>query len=296
MIESIPNISEGRRPAVVDRLAGAVAAIPGVRLLDRTSDPSHNRSVLTFAGDAASVRDAIVSLFAAAIPAIDLRGHSGVHPRIGAVDVVPFVPLTAATLDDCVALARQTGQLVADRFAIPVFLYEAAATRPERRRLEQIRRGQFEGLAMKMAGDDWRPDFGPSHPHPTAGATVIGARIPLIAYNINLASSRLAVAQAIAREVRESNGGLPGVKALGVLLEDRQVAQVSMNLTDYLVTGIRTVFDAVALLAARQGVAVLESELIGLAPAAALDAATAAHVRLRFSPDQILENRLQSAW
>lgn len=294
LIECIPNVSEGRRPEVVDQLADAVGRTPGVTLLDRTSDASHHRSVLTMAGDAAGLTTAVLALFDAALRLIDLRTHAGVHPRLGAVDVVPFVPLAGATMTACVELARAVAAEVAATFALPVYLYEEAALRPERRRLETIRRGQFEGLAAKMRDAAWQPDFGPSQPHPSAGASVIGARPPLIAYNVNLASDRLEIARAIAVGIRASSGGLPCVKAMGVALADRGVVQVSMNLTNYTVTSMRRVFDAIAADAARQGVEVLESEIIGLVPAAALADTTPEHLRLTgFHAGLILEERLK---
>jgi glutamate formiminotransferase len=294
LIECIPNVSEGRRPQVVTRLAEVVAGTPGVTLLDRTSDSSHHRSVLTFAGERDGIAAAVLSLFEAALSTIDLRHHTGVHPRIGAVDVVPFVPLEGATMAVCVELAMEVAAEVAARFDLPVYLYEDAARLPERRRLEDIRRGQFEGLAEKMDDPAWQPDFGPSHPHPSAGASVIGARMPLIAYNINLDSDRLDVARVIASVVRESSGGLPCVKAMGVPLDDRGIVQVSMNLTNYTITSIRTVFDAVESEASVRGIDILESELIGLIPAAALADTSAEYLRIAdFRADMILEERLR---
>jgi glutamate formiminotransferase len=296
LIECVPNVSEGRRPEVVDALAAALRAVPGVALLDDTADPSHNRSVFTLAGNAQALERAIVALTERAVAAIDLRQQRGEHPRVGAVDVVPFIPLGATPLDACVDLARSVGRHLAERFGIPVYLYEDASTSPLRRRLEHIRQGQFEGLAAKMRLPEWTPDFGPRVPHPSAGATIVGARHVLIAYNINLATARLDVAQSIARSIRESSGGLPCVKALGLTLQDRGIVQVSMNLTDYERTPLQTVFDTVQTLAASFGVDLVESELIGLIPAAALAATTPAHLRLRdFSADRILEYRLRAA-
>jgi glutamate formiminotransferase len=296
VIEAIPNLSEGRQPEVVERLVAAVRGTPGVRLLDWSSDVSHNRSVLTMVGGASALEAAILRLFEAAVASIDLRRHRGGHPRVGAVDVVPFVPIDGVTMAACVALAREVGAAVADRFGVPVFLYEEAASDPRRRKLEDIRRGGFEGLAAKMLSDGWAPDFGPAAPHPSAGAAVIGARLPLIAYNINLNTDRLEVARKVAAAVRQSSGGLPFVKAMGVFLEDRGIAQVSMNLTNYRETPVHRVFDMVAREAARYGVAVLESEIVGLAPAAALTGANGRPLRLPgVGPDRILENRLREA-
>ena len=296
IIACVPNVSEGRRLDVVESLARAVRGASGARLLDYSSDPSHNRSVFTLAGDAAGLQRAVLLLFEGAIAAIDLRVHRGEHPRVGAVDVVPFIPIEGVAMADCVALARETAAAVAEQYGVPVYLYEEAAATPARRNLEDIRRGGFEGLAEKMRRPEWAPDFGPSTPHPSAGATVIGARNPLIAYNINLATSRLDVAGAIAATVRQSGGGLRFVKAIAVNLGDRGIVQVSMNLTNYRETSIARAFDAVTHAAARHGVAVLESEIVGLVPAAALEAIDIAALRLRgFTDRQVLETRLRES-
>jgi glutamate formiminotransferase / 5-formyltetrahydrofolate cyclo-ligase len=295
IIECIPNISEGQRPDVVAAIAAAVGRTPGVRVLDVSSDAAHHRSVLTMAGDAAGLKTAILTLFDQTLAVVDLAVHKGEHPRLGAVDVVPFVPIEGVTMSDCVALARETGRAVAERFAVPVYLYEEAAADPARRNLEDIRRGEFEGLTAKMASAGWAPDFGPATPHPRAGATVIGARMPLIAYNINLATDRLDVAKKIAAAVRHSTGGLRFVKAMGVMLGDRGVAQVSMNLTNFEKTPIPRVFEMVKREAERYGVAVLESEVVGLVPQAALMAAAEYYLQIAgFTPMQILENRLRA--
>lgn len=294
IIECVPNISEGRRPEIVNAIANAVGAVDDVRVLDVQSDPAHNRSVLTLAGDASGLEKAVLTLFDRAVASIDLRTHRGEHPRLGAVDVVPFVPIEGATMQDCVHLAREVGQAVAERFSIPVFLYEEAASAPVRRNLEDIRRGEFEGLAAKMQQPEWKPDFGPAVPHATAGATVIGARMPLIAYNINLDTDRVDVAKKIASAIRMSSGGFRYVKAMGIALEDRGIVQVSMNLTNYEKTPIFRVFETVKREAARYGVAILESEIVGLVPSAALTQAAEFYLQLeRFSPDQVLENKLR---
>jgi glutamate formiminotransferase len=296
IIESIPNVSEGRRAAAIERLAEAIRTTPGVRLLDYSSDASHNRSVFTLAGDASGVRAAILALFGVAIETIDLRTHRGEHPRLGAVDVVPFVPIEGVTMADCVALAKDVGAAVADKYRVPVFLYEEASSNPARKNLEDIRRGEYEGLAAKMASAGWAPDFGPSVPHETAGASVIGARMPLIAYNINLNTDRLDVAKKIAAAIRHSSGGLRYVKAMGVMLEDRGLAQVSMNLTNYEKTPIFRVFDLVKREAERYGVSILESEVVGLVPSAALIRSAEYYLQLdRFSDDQLLEKKLAEA-
>jgi glutamate formiminotransferase / 5-formyltetrahydrofolate cyclo-ligase len=295
LLECVPNISEGRSLVAISAITKAVAATSGVRLLDVHSDATHHRSVLTLTGTAAALRNAVLALFDATLATVDLSEHRGAHPRIGAVDVVPFVPLAAATMDDAIAAARDTAAAVAARFGVPVFLYERAATRPERRALQDIRRGQFEGLTEKLRQPEWLPDYGPSVPHPRLGATAIGARDFLVAYNINLATERLDVARRIARVVRESSGGLPCVKAMGLALPDRGAVQVSMNLTNIERTSLAAVFEAVSLEAARDGVAVLESEVVGLVPARALVEAAARHLRLpHFGADRVLETRLSS--
>ncbi len=294
LIECVPNVSEGRRPDIIDAMVQAVRGIGGVRLLDHSSDPSHNRSVLTLLGDAMALRAAILALFDVAVPAIDLRTHRGEHPRLGAVDVVPFIPIEGVTMAECVGLAREVGAEVAARHELPVFLYEDAARTPGRRNLEDIRRGEFEGLAAKLSNPEWSPDFGPAHPHPTAGATVIGARMPLVAFNVNLATDRLDVARSIAAAVRHSSGGFRFVKALGLTLADRGIVQVSMNLTNYEKTPIFRVFDAVKREAARYGVTVLDSEIVGLVPAQAMVATAEYFLQLGdFKPNQVLETRLR---
>ena len=296
IIECVPNISEGRRTHVVEAIVEAVRRVPGTHVLDCSSDASHNRSVLTLAGDAAALKSAVLALFEAALPSIDLRSHRGEHPRLGAVDVVPFVPIEAVTMEDCVALAKDCARAVAERFNLPVYLYEEASSNPLRKNLEDIRRGEFEGLAAKMATGGWVPDFGPSAPHPTAGASVIGARMPLIAYNINLNTDRLDVAKKIAAAVRFSSGGFRFVKAMGVTLADRGIVQVSMNLTNYEKTPILRVFDAVKREAERHGVSVLESEIVGLVPSAALvDVAVSTLQLTTFTNNQVLEARLRQA-
>jgi glutamate formiminotransferase / 5-formyltetrahydrofolate cyclo-ligase len=295
LIECVPNVSEGRRTAVIAALAEAIAA-SGVYLLDQSSDPSHNRTVYTFAGGPEALQRAVLRLFASAIAHIDLGCHSGVHPRIGAVDVVPFVPLQGVAMSDCIDLARSTAALVAQRFGVPVYLYEEAATRAARRNLAEIRRGGFEKLATRIREDEWLPDFGAPEPHPTAGVSAIGARRMLIAYNVNLGTNRVEVASRIAGHIRASGGGLDHVKAMGVLLQHRGIAQVSMNLTDYHSTPMTTAFDAVVRAAAGEGVNVLESEIVGLVPADALPPDPVK--RLKLSPadaERVLELRLQRA-
>jgi glutamate formiminotransferase / 5-formyltetrahydrofolate cyclo-ligase len=293
LIECVPNLSEGRRSEVVDAIVDAIRVVPGVRVLDVSSDASHNRSVITLVGEPTAMKTAVISLFERALESIDVRVHSGEHPRLGAVDVVPFIPIADVTMGDCVALARETAAAVAARFDLPVFLYEQAATRETRRNLADIRRGEFEGLSAKLADPAWQPDFGPATPHPSAGATVIGARMPLIAFNVNLDTDRLDTAKQIAAAVRSSSGGLPAVKALGVSLSERGIVQVSMNLTNYQQTSIMTAFAAVKAEARRRGVEPLESQIVGLVPASAITWASPAELLLTtFSEEQVLEKRL----
>ncbi|HKG56109.1 MAG TPA: glutamate formimidoyltransferase [Candidatus Limnocylindrales bacterium] len=314
LVESVPNFSEGRRLDVVERLAKAVESVPGAKLLDRTSDASHNRSVLTIAGEADSVSEALHRAVAVAVHEIDMEEHTGEHPRIGAVDVVPFVPLAGTTMDDCVQMARIFGRRVAEELGVPVYLYANAATRSDRVKLADIRRGQYEGLKTEIEQRGREPDFGPPRMHPSAGAVAVGARPFLIAWNINLDSPDRTVAVRIARRIRESGGGLPKVQANGFLIEELGRAQVSMNLLDFSVTPMWLVWETVRDVAAEDGIELAESELIGLAPLAAfLDvadhadapgdgpveqrlAAAGRYLRLRdFSPLQALELRLEAA-
>jgi glutamate formiminotransferase / 5-formyltetrahydrofolate cyclo-ligase len=294
LIECIPNVSEGRRGDVVASLAeAALKAAPGVVLLDKTSDPDHNRSVLTFLGDGEPLVAAMTALVEASLEAIDLRTHAGAHPRLGAVDVIPFVPVRGATSAECVALAKKLGKTLADRFALPVYLYEDAASAPERQNLATIRKGEFEGLAKKMEDAAWKPDFGPSAPHPSGGAVVVGARAPLIAYNVNLATADLAVADRIAKAIRHLSGGYRFVKAMGVTLAARGQVQVSINMTNFEKTPLHRVFETVRSEAERHGVAVVGSEIVGLVPQAALLAAAEHYLRLEADPGpQVLENKL----
>jgi glutamate formiminotransferase / 5-formyltetrahydrofolate cyclo-ligase len=293
-LECVPNVSEGRRPEVVARLAAAVAARPGVRLLDVSSDPDHNRSVLTLAGGAGDLQEAVLALYAAALAEIDLTRHQGVHPRVGAVDVVPFVPLGDTPMEDAVAAARALAPRVAERFGLPVYLYERAARRPERRLLADLRRGGFEGFAAKLADPAWAPDHGPARLHPTGGATVIGARFFLIAFNAVLDTAEVTVARAVARRVRESGGGLPAVRAMGVYLASRGRAQVSMNLVDYRRTPVLAALERVRQEAAALGARVIASEVVGLVPeAAALGVVRDALQLPDFPAGRVIEGRLR---
>jgi glutamate formiminotransferase / 5-formyltetrahydrofolate cyclo-ligase len=319
LVESVPNVSEGRRLDVVERLVDALVSVPGVFLLDRTSDPSHNRSVFTVAGEDDAVSAGLERLVAQAIQDIDMEAHAGEHPRIGAVDVIPFVPLGDTTLDACVELARTFGARIASRFGLPVYLYAEAATRADRVKLADVRRGQYQGLKVEIGHNGRQPDFGPAKTHPRAGALAVGARPFLIAWNINLDSDDVELAKRIARRVRESGGGLPRLQANGFRVEEPERghpvrAQVSMNLLDFRTTPLWGAWEAVEELAAEDGVGLAESELIGLAPLAALLdvadhadapadapvedrlAAAADAIRLRdFSPLMALELRLAFA-
>ena len=295
LIECVPNFSEGRDPARVEAIITAILAGPDVYLLDQELDADHNRSVITFVGTRESVGDAALRGIGKAAELIDLTRHQGAHPRLGATDVVPFVPVSGVALDDCVRIAEWVAQETWRRFGIPTYLYEAAARRPERANLENIRRGQFEGVREEVrTNPDRHPDFGEAALHPTAGATVVGARKFLIAHNINLNTPEVALAKAIAKKIRASSGGFPCVKAMGVELKARNQAQVSMNLTDFETTSIGTVYDVVAREAAAQGVDVAGSEIVGLVPRRALEDAAAHYLRIEnFRPELILENRLE---
>jgi len=295
LFECVPNFSEGRDLSKVAALERAIAQVKGALVLNRTSDADHNRSVITFAGHAEVVVEAALRAAAAARDLIDLTRQQGVHPRLGALDVLPFVPLEGATLNDCVTLAHQTGQRIWQELGIPVYYYQAAALLPDRVRLEDVRRGQFEGLREQILLDECRaPDVGDRALHPTAGAVIVGARKILIAWNINLKTSNLAIAKEIAKAIRASSGGLPEVKALGLPLESRGLVQVSMNLTDFERTPMHVVFEEVAQLAAKHGVEIEESEIIGLLPRQALQMAFAHWLKLpAFEAASVIENRLE---
>jgi glutamate formiminotransferase len=293
VIECVPNISEGVDRDRVGEIASEVRSAPGVRLLDVSSDASHNRSVLTFVGDAAGVRAGVEALFAAAVPRIDLTRHKGEHPRMGAVDVVPLIPIRGATLEECVQLTRDIGGMVAERWRIPVYLYEDSATSEARRNLAEIRKGEFEGFFQKIQDSSWKPDFGPAAPHPSAGVVAIGARAPLIAYNINLGTRDLSIADRIARAIRHIGGGFRYVKAMGVELSSRGQVQVSINMTNFKKTPLHRVFECVRTEAERYGVPIVGSEIVGLTPAEALFMTADHYLRLEnFSSDQVLEMRL----
>ena len=262
IVECVPNFSEGRRKEVVDAIAQAIASVPGVRVLDRQMDADHNRSVITLVGDRTAVAQAAFRGAQKAVELIDMSMHHGEHPRVGALDVLPFVPIAGVTMDDCVALARSVGKL-----QVPVYLYEAAATRLDRRALPDVRRGEYEGLKTEIeTNPDRTPDFGPRRLHPTAGACIVGARPVLIAWNVNLRTPDIRVAKRIAKAIRESDGGLSAVRAKGFELADRGLVQVSMNMVDYRKTSLVQAYEAIRSLAAKEGVEIAESEIVGLVP------------------------------
>jgi len=296
LIECIPNISEGRDRKKIEAIAQAVRAAPGVKLLDVDPDADHNRTVITFVGEPEAVCEAVLSLTAKAVELIDLSEHRGEHPRMGAVDVIPFVPIKNITMDECVELSKRVGREIWERFQIPVYLYERSATRPEREDLSKIRKGEFEGFSAKIKEPEWAPDFGERRVHPTAGVVAVGARMPLIAFNVNLGTDNLEIARKIARAVRHSSGGLRYVKALGFAIEERGIVQVSMNMTNYEKTPLHRAFVLIEREAARYGVPVIGSEIVGLVPREALYQAAEFFLQLEdFQREQILEERIEQA-
>src|SRR5215213_5029949 len=297
IVECIPNFSEGRDTEIIDRIVSAIKAVPGAVLLDRESDADHNRSVVTFVAPPDRVVDAAIAGASKAAELIDLNRHSGEHPRMGATDVIPFVPISGVTMDDCVQLARECGERMWRELSIPVYLYEKAARRPARENLAAIRKGQFEGIRDEIATSEARrPDFGEPRLHPSAGITAVGARPPLIAYNVNLGTSDVEIANKIARAVRHQTGGLRYVKALGFELKDRGIVQVSMNMVNYEGTPLYRAFELIKREAGRYGVTVVGSEIVGLVPQRALNDCADFFLQLEnFSENQILEQRLQAA-
>ncbi len=294
IIECVPNFSEGRDLKKLEQILDCFRGKEGVKLLDYSSDQDHNRSVVTVIGEPDALRDAMVEAIGKAVELIDMTKHQGQHPRMGCVDVVPFIPIRNATVEDADRMAKETAAAAAERFGQPFFLYEKSATAPHRENLAEIRRGQFEGMAEKMLDQEkWKPDFGPATIHPTGGVTAIGARMPLIAYNINLDTDNLEIANKIAKAIRHISGGFRYCKALGVMLEDRGIAQVSMNLTDYTKTPVYRVFETVKMEAHRYGVNVLDSEVVGLVPQEALIDCASYYLQFGdFRNTQVLENRL----
>ena len=293
IIECVPNFSEGRDLAKIDQIVAPFRARPGVKLLDYSNDEDHNRLVVTVVGEPQALRDAVIEAIGVAVRVIDLNHHKGQHPRMGAVDVVPFIPIKNTTMKEADALANQVAETVGRLYDLPVFLYEKSATAPHRENLAAVRKGEFEGLVAKFKLPEWIPDFGPIHPHPTAGAVAIGARMPLIAYNINLSTNNLEIATNIAKNIRHSNGGLHYVKAMGVELTERGITQVSINMTDYSRTALYRAFELTRIEARRYGVSIVGSEIIGLVPMEALVDTAAYYIGLEnFSMQQVLETHL----
>lgn len=293
IMECVPNFSEGRDKAKVEQIADAFRGKEGVKLLDYSSDADHNRSVITAIGEPEALKAAVIDAVGRAVELIDLTQHSGQHPRMGAVDVVPFIPIRNVTMEEAITLSKEVAKAVGEQFQLPVFLYEKSATSTHRENLATVRKGEFEGLQEKMLLPEWVPDFGPHTPHPTAGAVAVGARMPLVAYNVNLGTADLEIATAIAKKVRFVGGGLRYCKAMGVTLEERGITQVSMNLTDYTKTAIYRAHELVRIEAQRYGVPVVGAEVIGLVPMEALVDAAAYYLGLEnFSMSQVLEAKL----
>ena len=296
LIECIPNFSEGRRNEVIDAIAETIKSVPNVILLDYSSDQSHNRSVFTFVGTPESVVEAAFLSAKKASELINMNEHTGEHPRMGAVDVIPFVPVKNVTMDECILFSKQLGERIASELSIPVFLYEESAINSERENLANIRKGQFEGMEEKIKQPQWKPDFGEQTIHPSSGVTAVGARMPLVAYNVNLNTSDINIAKQIAKTIRESSGGLKYVKSIGVMLEDRNIAQVSINMTNYEGTPLYRVFELIKIEAQRYGVNVIGSEIVGLTPMNAFIDAAKYYLMLENFDEQrqVLENYLLS--
>lgn len=293
IVECVPNFSEGRDLEKIQRILAPFIATEGCKLLDYKSDKDHNRVVVTVMGLPEAVKKALVEAFGIALKEIDMNQHSGEHPRMGAVDVVPFIPIKNFTMDEAVVLAKETAKEISEKYGQPIFLYEKAASSPDRENLATVRKGEYEGLAEKLAKPEWKPDFGPSAPHPTGGATAVGARMPLVAFNINLGTNNLDIATKIGKNIRHLSGGFRFVKAMGVDLQEKGIVQVSINMTDYTKTSLYRVFETVKFEAERYGVPVIGSEIIGLTPMEALMDAAAYYLRLEdFSMNQIIEARL----
>ena len=293
IVECVPNFSEGRDLKKIDRIVAPFRARAGVKLLDYSNDEDHNRLVVTLVGEPEALRDAVIEAIGVAVELIDLNYHQGQHPRMGAVDVVPFIPIKNVTMDEAVSLSREVGEKVAGLYHLPVFLYEKSATAPHRENLAAVRKGEFEGMAEKIKLPEWQPDFGPADRHPTAGKVAIGARMPLVAYNINLSTDNLEIATKIARNIRHINGGLRYVKAMGVELKERNITQVSINMTDYTRTALYRAFELVRIEARRYGVTIIGSEIVGLVPMEALIDTASYYLGLEnFSMQQVLESRI----
>ena len=292
-MECVPNFSEGRDLQKIDRIVAPFRARAGVKLLDYSNDEDHNRLVVTVVGEPEPLREAVIEAIGVAVKLIDLNHHQGQHPRMGAVDVVPFIPIKGVTMEEAIALSREVGEEVARRYQLPVFLYEKSATAPHRENLAAIRKGEFEGMAEKIHQPEWHPDYGPAERHPTAGTVAIGARMPLVAYNINLSTPSLEIAHDIAKKIRFIGGGLRYCKAMGVELKDRGITQVSINMTDYTRTALYRAFELVRIEARRYGVSIVGSEIIGLVPMEALIDTASYYLGLEnFSMQQVLEARI----
>ena len=293
IMECVPNFSEGRDHAKIDQIVEPFRHREGVKLLDYSNDEDHNRLVVTVVGQPDALKEAVIEAICKAVKFIDLNHHQGQHPRMGAADVVPFIPIKGCSMEDAIALSREVGQQVADAYALPVFLYEKSATAPHRENLAAIRKGEFEGMAEKIHLPEWKPDFGPAERHPTAGTVAIGARMPLVAYNINLSTPDLNIAHGIAKKIRFIGGGLRYCKAMGVELKDRGITQVSINMTDYTRTALYRAMEMVRFEARRYGVNVVGSEIIGLVPMEALIDTASYYLGLEnFSMQQVLEARI----
>lgn len=293
LVESVPNFSEGRDPNKIEKIIEPFRRKEKVMLLDYSNDQDHNRMVVTIVGEPDPLKEAIVEAVGIAIDLVDLRTHRGEHPRMGAVDVIPFIPIKNVTMEEAAEISKEVAAEISKKYDLAVFLYEESATSPARKNLAAIRKGEFEGMAQKLRKPEWHPDFGQAKPHPTAGVTAVGARMPLVAFNVNLDTDSLDIANDIAKKVRHSSGGLRYCKAIGVELKDRGIVQVSMNMTDFTRTALYRSFELVKIEAARYGVKLVGSEIIGLVPMAALIDTAAYYLRLEnFSMDQVLESRL----
>ena len=293
IMECVPNFSEGRDLQKIDKIVAPFRGKQGVKLLDYSNDEDHNRLVVTVVGEPEPLRDAVLEAIGVAVELIDLNHHQGQHPRMGAVDVVPFIPIRSVTMEEAVALSKEVGKEVAKRYNLPVFLYEKSASAPHRENLAAVRKGEFEGMTEKIKQPEWHPDFGLAERHPTAGTVAIGARMPLVAYNINLNTPSLEIAHDIAKKIRFIGGGLRYCKAMGVELKDRGITQVSINMTDYTRTALYRAFELVRVEARRYGVSIVGSEIIGLVPMEALIDTASYYLGLEnFSMEQVLEARM----
>ena len=293
IIECVPNFSEGRDTDKIEKIVAPFRGKECVRLLDYQRDHDHNRLVVTIVGEPVALKPALLEAIGTAIELIDMRKHIGQHPRMGAVDVVPFIPIRKITMEEAVDISKQVAREASEKYGLPVFLYEESATQPNRKNLASIRKGQFEGMAEKIKAPEWAPDFGPSKIHPTAGVTAVGARMPLVAFNVNLDSDNLEIADQIAKRVRHTNGGLPYCKALGIALKERGIVQVSMNMTDYTKTALYRSFELIKIEAGRYGVNVVGSEIVGLVPMGALIDTAVYYLGIEdFSIEQVLEHRI----